>query len=163
MARSAALTSIACFGTTVPGLEGLAASELEEKLGAEIRRQDEGVVFFRVEEVDRRLLRLRLLEDVFLLAWGSDALTFRAADLEKIRGWTAKEPNWKRLLALHAAVRPKPKARPSFHLVTQMRGEHGYRRIDARKAFAQGLLGHLPKGWIEKEEDAWFEAWLTIQ
>ena len=141
----------------------MAAAELVASLGADIRRQESGLVVFRVPEVDRRLLRLRLVEDVFLLGWGADSLTFRATDLEKLRAWTAKEPNWKRLLELHAAVRPKPKGKPSFHLVTQMRGEHGYRRIDARKAFRQGILPKLPPFWIEKDEDAWFEAWLTIQ
>lgn len=154
--------SVACFAATVPGLEALAAAELEEKLGADIRKRQSGLVVFRVPEADQRLLELRLVEDVFLYAWGSDALTYRAADLERIAAWTDKEPKWGRLIAAHAAVRPKPKGRPSFHLVTQLRGEHGYRRVDARKAFAKGALPHLPGGWIEKDEDAWFEAWLTI-
>ncbi len=154
--------SIPCFATTISGLEALAAAELEEKVGADIRKRSDGLVVFRVPEVDRGLLRLRLVEDLFLFAWGSDALTYRASDLDKLTAWTDKEPKWGRLIAAHAEVRPKAKGKPSFHLVTQLRGEHGYRRIDARKAFAKGVLPHLPHHWIEKEEDAWFEAWLTI-
>src|SRR5262249_1159683 len=48
-------------------------------------------------------------------------------------------------------------------LVTQMTGEHGYRRTDARKALAEGLVGKLPASWRHAEENASVEIWLTIQ
>src|SRR5581483_5391153 len=60
------------------------------------------------------------------------------------------------------AIRPKPKGKPTFHLVTQMTGEHGYRRFDARKALVRGLAGKLPASWREAEENASVEIWLTI-
>lgn len=155
-------STTACFATTVPGLEELAAAELAEKLGAEIKKQADGLVVFRIEDATPELLKLRLVEDVFLLAWGSDSLTYKAADLKKIGAWTAKLPKWKRLLEIHARLRPKVKGRPTFHLVTQMRGEHGYRRADAAKAFRHALLPHLPPTWGEKDEGAFLEVWLTI-
>ena len=103
-----------------------------------------GLVVFRVPEIGPELLRLRTVEDVFLLAWGTDSLTYKADDLKSIRHWTAKEADWQHLLALHHAIRPKPKGKPSYRLVTQMSGTHGYRRIDAGKAMAQGLAGVFP-------------------
>ena len=43
-----------------------------------------------------------------------------------------------------------------------MTGEHGYRRMDARKALARGLEGKLPASWKHAEENATVEVWLTI-
>src|SRR5262245_45323456 len=131
--------SIVCFAYTVPGLEALAAQEIEEVLDADVRKQTSGMIVFRVPSVEKELLRLTLVEDVFLLAWGTDRLTYKAEDLERITRWTAREPNWPRLLQLHHKVHAKPKGKPSYRLVTQMRGEHGYRRVDALKAMAKGL------------------------
>lgn len=152
----------ALYAMVIPGLEEVAAAEIEKTLGGEIKRAGQGIVVFRLEEIDERLLRLRTTEDVFLLAWGTDKLTYRAADLEKIHRWTAHDADWQRLLQIHHAIRPKPKGKPSYHLVTQMNGVHGYRRIDAQDSMAQGLTGKLPASWREAEENAAVEIWLTI-
>jgi 23S rRNA G2445 N2-methylase RlmL len=151
-----------CYAMVLPGLEPVAAEEIEKALGGEVKRTGPGLVVFRAPEVDRDLLRLRTTEDVFLLAWGTDKLTYRAEDLEKIRRWTAKEADWQTLLRLHHAIRPKPKGKPTYRLVAQMNGHHGYRRIDARAALAKGLAGKLPASWRHAEENASVEIWLTI-
>jgi 23S rRNA G2445 N2-methylase RlmL len=143
-------------------LEIIAAEEIATDLGAEIKKKVEGVVVFRVDEISRRLLELRTTEDVFLLAWGTDDLTYRAQDLESIRRWTAREADWANLLRIHHEIRPKPKGKPSIRLVTQMHGEHGYRRIDAGKALAKGLAGKFPASWKYAEDNASVEVWLTI-
>ena len=39
-----------------------------------------------------------------------------------------------------------------------MNGTHGYRRIDAREALAEGLAGKLPASWRHAEENAAVEA-----
>jgi 23S rRNA G2445 N2-methylase RlmL len=44
-----------------------------------------------------------------------------------------------------------------------MTGEHGFRRVDARAALAQGLAGKLPASWRHVEDNAAVEIWLTIQ
>jgi 23S rRNA G2445 N2-methylase RlmL len=105
---------------------------------------------------------LRTPEDVFVLAWGTDQLTYRAEDLDKIQRWTARDADWDRLLRLHHAVRPRPKGRPTYRLITQMEGKHGYLRRDAGKALARGLAGKLPESWRPAEENAAVEIWLTI-
>jgi 23S rRNA G2445 N2-methylase RlmL len=145
-----------------PGLEPVAAEEIERDLGGEVKRSGRGVVVFRVPNIDESLLHLRTVEDVFLLAWGTDQLTYRAEDLERIRRWTAREPDWDQLLRLHHALRPRRKGRPTYHLVAQMEGHHGYLRRDARKALADGLAGKLPASWRPAEENAAVEVWLTI-
>jgi 23S rRNA G2445 N2-methylase RlmL len=151
-----------CYAVVQPGLEDLAGEEIAERLGGDVKRAGKGLVVFRVPEIDDRLLKLRTTEDVFLLAWGTDQLTFRAADLDQIRRWTAQDADWAKLLRIHHSLRPKPKGKPTYRLVTQMTGTHGYRRMDAGKALAKGLAGKLPASWRFADENAAVEIWLTI-
>jgi 23S rRNA G2445 N2-methylase RlmL len=150
------------YATVQPGLEDIAAEEITRDFRGSVKKSERGLVVFRVPDISPELLQLRIVEDVFLLAWGTDALTYRAADLDKIERWTAREPDWPRLLQLHHAVHTKPKGKPTYRLVTQMTGTHGYRRIDAGKALARGLAGKLPASWKPAEENAAVEVWLTI-
>lgn len=164
MARSRSESELpACYAMVHPGLEAIAGEEITRDLGGTVKRTASSLVVFRMEEIDQRLLTLRTVEDVFLYAWGTDQLSYRAEDLDKIRRWTAHEANWADLLRLHHALRPKPRGRPTFRLVTQMQGTHGYKRMDAGKALAQGLAGKLPESWRHAEENATVEIWLTIQ
>ncbi len=151
-----------CYAMVFPGLEPVAEEEIAHDLGGEVKRSARGLVVFRASQIDPALLQLRTVEDVFLLAWGTDKLSYRASDLERIRRWTAREVDWEQLLRLHHAIRPKPKGKPTYRLVAQMTGEHGYRRADAKKALAEGLAGKLPASWRPAEENAAVEIWLTI-
>jgi 23S rRNA G2445 N2-methylase RlmL len=150
------------YAITVPGLETIAAEEIAVELKGEIKKKMSGAVVFRLDEVSDKVLRLRTTEDVFFFAWGTDQLSFRAQDLESIRRWTSRDVDWDGLLRLHHAIRPKPKGKPTFRIVTQMQGHHGYRRIDAGMALARGLDGKLPASWKHAEENASVEVWLTI-
>jgi 23S rRNA G2445 N2-methylase RlmL len=152
----------ACYAIVQPGLEDVAGDEITRDLGGEVKKTGPGLVAFRVADITPELLKLRTTEDVFLLAWGTDDLTHRASvDLDRIRNWTRKAP-WEPLLRLHHAVHPKPKGKPTYRLVTQMSGSHGYRRFDAGKMLAQGLEGVFPASWKPAEENAAVEVWLTI-
>jgi 23S rRNA G2445 N2-methylase RlmL len=152
-----------CYALVQPGLEPVASEEIARDLGGEVKRTGRGLVVFRVPEIDDRLLGLRTVEDVFLLAWGSDTLTYKADDLKTIRAWTARKPDWPALFRLHHRLRPKTKGRPTYNLICQMQGEHGYRRADAREAFVEGLSGVIPHGWQFANENAWLEIWLTVR
>lgn len=160
--RASAAELPACYAIVLPGLEAIAADEITRDLGGEVRKSERGLVIFRVKEITPALLKLRTVEDVFLLGWGTDSLTYRAVDLKQIRHWTAKEADWQQLLRLHHGIAPKPKGRPTYHLVTQMTGTHAYRRIDAKKEMAIGLAGVFPDSWKPAEENAAVEIWLTI-
>ncbi len=153
----------ACYAQVVPGLEPVTSDEITRDLGAEVKKAQWGTVVFRPNSIDTDLLELKTTEDVFLLAWGTDSLSFRATDLKQIQEWTHKTPKWDQLLRLHAAVRPKHKGRPTYRLVTQMSGTHGYRRIDAGEALAKGLGKAIPESWVPAEENAFLEIWLTIR
>ncbi len=151
-----------CYAMVQPGLEEVAGEEIARELGGEVKKSGAGIVVFRVPEINEGLLRLRTVEDVFLLAWGTDQLTYRAEDLESIRRWTARQPDWQNLLRLHHTVHAKPKGKPTYHLVAQMVGHHAYLRRDARKALAEGLGGVFPASWRHAEENAAVEVWLSI-
>lgn len=151
------------YAMTHAGVEPVAADEITRDLGGEVKKTTRGLVVFRVNELTPDLLKLRTTEDVYLLAWGSDSLAFTADDLNLIRTWTARKPDWPRLFKLHHSLRPKTKGRPTFNLIVQMQGEHGYRRSDAKEAFAEGLAGVIPAGWQRTDENAWLEIWLTIR
>src|SRR5262245_24155307 len=118
----------ALYATVHPGLEEIAADEIRRDLGGDVRKTTRGVVVFRLNAIDERVLSRRTAEEVFLFAWGTDQLTYRAADRDLIQRWTAKNADWQQLLRIHHAVRPRPKGKPTYRLVAQMEGEHGYLR-----------------------------------
>lgn len=154
--------TVACYALVQPGLEEIAAEEIQRDLGGEIRKSAPGMVVFRVKELNPRLLSLRTTEDVFLYAWGTDQLSYRATDLELIERWTARQVDWHHLLQQHHRLRPRPKGKPTYRLVAQMEGEHGYLRKHAGQALARGLSGVFPDSWRPAEENASVEVWLTI-
>ena len=157
------MSSISCYAMVVSGLESIAAREIELLLGAKITRKTDGLVTFKIDGPDPDLFDLKTTEDVFLFAWGTDSLTYRAKDLEDIRKWTAKEGDWTRLISQHHAFKPKTKGKPTYRFITQMDGEHGYHRKDAQKEFAKGLSKFIPPNWRMVEDNASVEFWLTIE
>ncbi len=152
----------ACYAIVHPGLEEVAGEEVRTELGGEVKRAQRGIVVFRLREIDRSILSLRTTEDVFLHAWGTDQLSYRALDLESIQRWTGRDVDWAGLLRIHHGIRPKPKGKPTYRIIVQMTGEHAYHRVEARKAFARGLAGKFPPSWRPAEENAAVEFWLTI-
>lgn len=152
----------ACYALVHPGLEAVAADEIVRDLGGEVKKTSKGVVVFRVDSLDSRLLKLRTVEDVFLLGWGSDDLTRKAVDLKSIQTWTSKNVDWQKLLAIHHTIHARPKSKPTWRLVTQMDGLRGYRRTDAGEAMSRGLAGVFPASWKPAITNASVEIWLTI-
>lgn len=162
--RSTAPTETpALYATVQPGLEPIAADEINRELGGEVKKVARGLVVFKLDQVTPKVLQLRTTEDVFLLCWGSDALSYKSDDLANFRKWTANRPDWPSYFKIHHALRPMTKGKPTFHLVCQREGEHGFRRVDALDAVADGLAGKIPAGWTPQDENAWLEIWLTIK
>ena len=151
------------YAMTHSGLEPVAADEITRDLGGDVKKTARGVVVFRLNDLTDKVLQLRTTEDVFLLAWGTDSLTYKPEDLKNLRNWTDRKPDWEHLFRLHHKLRPKTKGRPTYNLICQMQGEHAYRRADAREAFVEGVGPHIPHGWQFSNENAWLEVWLTIR
>ena len=72
------------YAMVQPGLEPIAADEINRVLGGEIKKVTRGLVVFRVNEVTPEVLNLRTTDDVFLLAW-----------------WILKSSGQSALLAVH--------------------------------------------------------------
>jgi 23S rRNA G2445 N2-methylase RlmL len=157
---SAALPAL--YAHVHPGLEEIAGEEVTRDLGGSVRKSERGLLVFRTDRIDPDLLRLRTTEDVFLLAWGTDQLTFRALDLKNITQWTRTGPDWEHLLRLHHAVRPAHKGRPTVRIIVQMAGKHVYYRSNAGEAVYKGLIGKIPPTWPMVEDNASLEIWLSI-
>jgi len=153
----------ALYAMVQPGLEPIAADEINRDLGGEVKKVARGIVVFRLNSITPEVVQLRTTEDVFLLAWGSDSISYKADDLAKFKKWTANKPDWPALFKIHHGIRPKTKGKPTFHLVCQREGEHGFRRVDALDAMADGLNGKIPYAWQPQDENAWLEIWLTIR
>ena len=153
----------ACYAQTIPGLEQVASDEIRDRLRGEILRTGQGLVVFKVPEITADLLELRTVEDVFLFAWGSDQLSYRALDLDWIEKWTKSKADWPRMLALHHSIRTKPKGNPGYWLVVQQSGKHVYQRQYTRQALARGLGQAIHPKWRVVEENADIEFWLTIE
>src|SRR4029453_17509641 len=89
------------YAMTHGGVESVAADEITRDLGGEVKKTYRGLGVFRVGALGGAVLSPRPTEEVFLLAWGSDTLTYKPEDLETIRNWTAKKPDWEHLFKLH--------------------------------------------------------------
>ena len=152
----------AYYALVQPGLEAVAADEITRDLAGHVRRSERGLVVFRTPKSDSSLLKLRTVEDVFLLAWGTDELTFRATDLKSIKQWTLREANWPELLLDHQRITERTKGKLTYRVVTQMMGDRGYRRVDAGLAVREALAIKMPAVWKPVADDATVEIWLTI-
>ncbi|MBY0457595.1 MAG: RNA methyltransferase, partial [Gemmataceae bacterium] len=69
------------YAMTHGGVESVAADEITRDLGGEVKKTARGLVVFRVEQLADKVLSLRTTEDVFLMAWGSDSLTYKSDDM----------------------------------------------------------------------------------
>ena len=152
----------ACYALVLPGLEPVAADEITRDLAGQVRRSERGLVVFRTPRLDPSLLKIRTAEDLFLMAWGTDELTFRATDLKSIKHWTLKEANWPELLLDHQRITERTKGKLTYRVVTQMMGDRGYRRVDAGMAVREALEAKMPSVWKPVADDATVEIWLTI-
>ncbi len=72
------------YAMTHGGIESTAADEITRDIGGEVQKTSRGLVVFRMDELSDKLLSLRTTEDVFLLAWGSDSLSYKSDDLETL-------------------------------------------------------------------------------
>ena len=103
MSRSPTAAPPPCYAMVHPGLEAIAAEEIEQDLGGEVKKTGRGIVVFRVPEIDERLLQSAHHRGRVPAGLGHRSAHHRAEDLDRIRRWTAREADWPTLLRLHHA------------------------------------------------------------
>jgi tRNA (guanine6-N2)-methyltransferase len=146
---------------TMPGLETLAFSEIRSRLAdAELVKFARGIALFRATAQPGELLTLRTIEDVFFvlahvtgLGRSRDALTvLQSATLNS--GIAAALQAWR---GCHHGARAA-----SWRVVSQMAGEHDFRRVDAGQAVSDALERALPRQMWPVKDDADCEFWLWL-
>jgi 23S rRNA G2445 N2-methylase RlmL len=148
----------------VPGLEWVVEDEMRRRgLRARVAKTFSGLdertslLVVDSQAAPSELLRLRTVEDVFVLAAFLPKLAPERRELETIRHGVASDP---RLEAAAAAVqRTRPaRGRPSWRVVSRMSGRHEFRRADSQRVVEEGLAKRL-KGWRMVADNAQVEFW----
>ncbi|UCC62238.1 MAG: RNA methyltransferase [Anaerolineae bacterium] len=147
----------------IPGLEEVAWDEIKQRLAGALRLASvEELVLFRWLEDPSTLLELRTTEDVFAIVDFSQEMgpAYRhlrayAQKLHRCRAWDAA-------VGLHRRVRQGKVRRTTCPVVTQMRGRHGFRRVDAQRAVEDVVAARFPR-WKWVPDDAHLEVWVHLQ
>jgi tRNA (guanine6-N2)-methyltransferase len=146
---------------TMPGLETLAFSELRAQVpDAELMRFARGVTLFRTAATPTELLDLRTAEDVFLTLAHISGLGHGPGVLRVLHSATLQADLASALSLwqhLHSGVLPK-----TWRVVSQMAGEHSFRRVDAGQAVQDALRKILPHSMRRVEDEADIEMWLWL-
>jgi len=146
-----------------PGLEEIAGEEIRARLGdARIVGTQRGWVLFRYPASAADVLRLRTVEDVFVILFRTDQLPpFRKEALPLLTRMARNSHYWTQALTSFDQARRGKVKRVTFRVVAQMSGRHGFRRQEVRDAVLLGVQARW-NGWKPVAEDAHLEVWASI-
>ncbi len=149
--------------STIPGVEGIAAQEIQSQLkNAQIVEQRRGWVVFRCQDDAASLLRLRTVEDVFVVLFHTAKLPPRRQDaLTTLTRMAAKSRHWDHALTRFHQAQTRSVRRITFRVIAQMTGRHPFRRSEARDAVLAGAQKRW-KRWKQVADDAHLELWTPI-
>jgi 23S rRNA G2445 N2-methylase RlmL len=152
----------------VPGLEELAQEELERAVpGARVvrvlRRFDERTSILVVHHGGSpdALLRLKLAEDVFVLAAESDEIEAGWQGLAAIRAVVSSASSLPAAANTASSVRGRGGRKGTFRVVARKAGSQAFRRVDLQHAVEQAVRARYP-GWRLVEDDARLELWVHL-
>ncbi len=147
----------------IPGLEQVAGEEIQQRLaGASRMAEADELIVFRWDGEPSALLELRTTEDVFAVVDFSHeaASTYRdlRAYAQRLRGCRT----WDTAIEPHRRARTDKVKRATFRVVAQMRGRHGFRRVDAQRA-VEGIVAARFPNWKWTPDKAHLEVWVHLQ
>ncbi len=149
------------YAMTMPGLETVAFSEIRARLSdAELVKFARGMVLFRTSAPVRVLHTLRTIDDVFVLL-GHITHLGPGRDAVRVLHSATLQSNIAQALALWQAARHSAPPR-TWRVVSQKRGEHEFRRVDAGEAVADALRRVLPRSIRRMDDNTDLEFWLWI-
>ncbi|GAB4111156.1 MAG: methyltransferase domain-containing protein [Roseiflexaceae bacterium] len=166
--RTSSVTKPIYIAQTQPGFEVIAADEIANLEGAQIRSthtigDKAGIVIFTYPDDPADLLELRTIEDLFeqILYIPDLAPTFAA--LKQLTEATLNartiEPALQRARQLKPGRGGQGKLR--YRVVARQLGETHFRRVDAQIAVEKGIMQRPEHRWRLAEEGA-LEFWLTL-
>lgn len=147
----------------IPGLEKVAWEEVQQRLAGASRLGDvKELLLFRWSGDPSTLLELRTTEDVFAVVDFSQEMGSVYRDLRAYAKKLCGRRAWDAAAELHRRVRPGKVRRTTFRVVAQMRGRHGFRRVDAQRAVEGVVAARFPR-WKWVSDEAHLEVWLHLQ
>jgi len=147
----------------LPGLESVTWDEIQQRMpGASRLVEIQELVLFRWAGDPSALLGLRTTEDVFAVVNFSLEVRPAYRDLRTYVEKLHARGAWERAAKLHRRARPGKVKRGTYRVVAQMRGRHGFRRVDARRA-VEGVLAACFPRWKRVSEEAHVEVWVHLQ
>ena len=148
------------YAMTMPGLETVAYSEIKSRLpDAELVKFARGIVLLRSGAPVGTLLKVRTCEDVFVTLRHISHLGRSREAVRVLHSATLQADSTKALSLWQVARHASPR---TWRVVSQKRGEHEFRRIDAGKAVGDALQRLLPRSLHRLEDSADLEFWVSI-
>jgi tRNA (guanine6-N2)-methyltransferase len=148
------------YAMTMPGLETVAFSEIKTRMpDAELDKFSRGVVLFRTGGKVSTLLKLRTTEDVFVLL-GHVTHLGRGSDALRVLHSATSRADVSTALALWRRSHSQPMR--TWRMVSQKRGEHEFRRVDAGEAAGDALRRVLARSLHRVDDNADLEFWVWI-
>ncbi len=153
---------------TQPGFEAIAATEITARLdGAQIIdlrtvADKNGMARFAYAGDPRDLLKLRTVEDVFVVAAETRDLAPGFAALRQLDHLAATAPGVERAIRLARLIDPRRggEGRIHYRVVARQVGRTPYRRVDAQTAVERGIAARPDHRW-RLVSDGGIEFWLT--
>lgn len=154
---------------TQPGFETIAAAEVTGRLGnATISRtatvgNKNGMIWFSYPGPVHDLLKLRTLEDLFVVVATVSDLSSTRADLQMLERNMMRSKGFEPALRLFHQMHPRRRfgGKVPFRIIARQATRASYRRIDAQRAIEKGVAARTDYKWRFHETGA-LELWLTI-
>ena len=151
----------------VPGLEEIVADELkrsgiEARITQTLARFDErtSLLIVNWSGPPSELLRLRTVEDVFILTAKLPDVRSSRAPLQAIRQLVEVDSQVVSSASTVQRLRPA-RGRPTWRVVARMSGNQTFRRVDLQRAVEEGVAKRLG-GWRHVADDAQLELWAHL-
>ncbi|GIV90214.1 MAG: RNA methyltransferase [Chloroflexus sp.] len=157
---------------TLPGLAALTWREVEQKIHTDERTAPRQVgvrnvpgrndlILLDYQGSPRRLLELRTIEDVFVVATRGFKIAPDERGLRQIHAATRNEEVVKPALTLWQRLNGG-KRNGSFRVVARMVGKHRFQRYELGRAVSDAIRDGWPGRWQPVNEEADLEVWATL-
>ncbi len=150
------------YAMTMPGIETTAYSEIHERFpDSALVRFARGVVIFTTMAAPAELLTLRTTEDIFFLLTRIHSLGRSVSALRVLHSATEHADvlgalnYWRKLHNMSLAE--------TWRVVSQLEGQHEFRRMDAGQAIIDALRDRMPQRMRFSADEADVEFWLWLQ
>ena len=158
------------YAHTMPGLEKIAWREVKQKfpastqLGLRAMRDQNGLLIFGLSDDYLSLLKLRTVEDVFLVIASLEKFPRGREGLDVLSMMMKNQANWPHALKIHREVtgyRPKSGARTTFRVISRVSGNHPFHRKEAQSRVEKAIQTANSR-WALVDDDSILEIWLNI-